>query len=101
MSTAAPGDGEPIDRLDDDLIGLDFEDPEARAFASHLDRMRHLPDNYTVEGYLQGIGDFADSANRTVGLQRLITVTVVLLLLGGVVWTVYVVLGVMWTSFLN
>lgn len=107
MAIAVPGDHEPSgDREDalagpdpaDELIGLDPHHPETRAFARHLERMRHVPANHTVEGYLRGIEDFADSANRTGGLVRWFTVTVVLLLLAGFAWSAYQTLGMVWTS---
>lgn len=92
MTASSPDDQErtgPTGRFADDLIGLDPQDPEVRAFAEHLDRMEKPPQNLTVEGYLDGVTRFADSANRTGGLRRQFTVLVVLLLLlsvGIVVW---------------
>ncbi|MFI9387290.1 hypothetical protein [Kutzneria sp. NPDC052558] len=74
----------PKDRFDDDLIGLDPNDPEAKAFAEHLDRMERVSNNYTVEGYLAGVTDFAESANRSRGHRRLMVGLVVLLILLGV-----------------
>ena len=53
-------------RFDDELVGLDPDDPEARAFAAHLDRMQRVP-SCTVEGYIRGVGDFAEAANRLHG----------------------------------
>ena len=50
-------------QFDDELLGLDPDDPEAQAFAAHLDRMRHERPAFTVEGYLDGVREFADSAN--------------------------------------
>ena len=50
-------------RFDDDLVGLDPDDPEARAFAAHLDRMQSC----TVEGYIRDVGHFAEEANRARG----------------------------------
>jgi hypothetical protein len=73
----------PPDRFDDDLIGLDRNDPEAKAFAEHLDRMERVPNGYTVEGYLAGVTDFAESANRSTGHRRLMVGLVVLLILLG------------------
>jgi hypothetical protein len=46
-----PDEG-PAKRFSDDLIGLDPADPEAKAFAEHLDRMERERPGYTVEGYL-------------------------------------------------
>ncbi|WP_374203984.1 hypothetical protein [Pseudonocardia sp. ICBG601] len=53
-------------RFDDDLLGLDPEDPEAREFAAHLDRMQRLP-SCSVEGYIRGVGDFARSRRTGCG----------------------------------
>src|ERR1044072_2641924 len=80
-----PDDERGRDRLqDDDLIGLDPEDPEVRAFAEHLDRIQTSRPGYTVEGYVSGIGDFADSANRLGGHRRLTAGILVLLIMLGV-----------------
>ena len=73
----------------EDLVGLDPEDPEAQAFAAHLDRMRRSRPGFTVEGYLDGVTEFADSANRANGARRLLAVVLVglLLLVAGVlIW---------------
>ena len=75
-------------RFDDDLAGLDPADPEARAFAEHLERMQKDRPSFTVEGYLDGVSDFADSATRAQGGRYWAAVTVVVLLLVGVVWVV-------------
>ena len=73
----------PQDRFEDDLIGLDPNDPEARAFAEHLDRMERVRNGYTVEGYLAGVNDFAESANRSRGHRRgMVSLVVLLILLG-------------------
>ena len=80
-------------RFHDDLIGLDPADPEAKAFAEHLDRMERERPGYTVEGYLAGVEEFADSANRASGQQRLLAVLVVFLILLGVVLSVWFGLG--------
>lgn len=80
-------------RLDDELVGLDRDDPEVQAFAEHLQRVHRPRPGYTVEGYLSGIADFADSSNRAVGLRRQAAVAVVLLLLLGVAVTVLDALG--------
>lgn len=74
-------------RFDDDLIGLDPDDPEARAFAAHLDRMQRLP-SCSVEGYIQGVGDFADSANRLRGPRRRAAVVATVALLLFAAWVV-------------
>jgi hypothetical protein len=76
-------------RFDDELLGLDPDDPEAQAFAEHLDRMQRESPAFTVEGYLDGVRDFADSANRAEGGRRWAAVLVVVLLLAGVVYVVW------------
>ncbi len=84
--------GEPERRarlFDDELLGLDPHDPEAQAFAEHLDRMQRQTPAFTVEGYLDGVRNFADSANRAEGGRRWAAVLVVALLLVGVVWVAY------------
>src|SRR5207248_1120736 len=76
-------------RFDDELLGLDPDDPEAQAFAEHLDRMQRDRPGFTVEGYLDGVRDFADSANRAEGGRRWAAVLVVVLLLLGVAFVVW------------
>jgi hypothetical protein len=76
-------------QFDDELIGLDPDDPEAQAFAAHLDRMQRQSPTFTVEGYLDGVRDFAESANRATGGRRLAAVFVVVLLLIGVAYVVW------------
>lgn len=84
------------DRFSDDLVGLDPDDPEARAFAAHLDRMERSRPSFTVEGALDGIADFADSSNRIGGERRVLARLVVLLILLGVlVGAWYVVAGLL------
>lgn len=78
----------PSGRFDDELLGLDPDDPDAQAFADHLDRMQRLRPAYTVEGYIDGVRDFADSANRAEGGRRLAAVVLVVLLLAVVVYLV-------------
>ena len=70
-------------RFDDDLVGLDPDDPEAQAFAAHLDRMQRQGPTFTIEGYLDGVRTFADSANRAEGGRRWAAVALVGLLAGG------------------
>jgi hypothetical protein len=67
--------------FEDELLGLDPDDPETRAFAAHLDRMHRDRPTFTVEGYLDGVSDFADSSNRARGVRRLLAVLLVTLLL--------------------
>ena len=74
----------PQGRFSDDLIGLDPDDPEAKAFAEHLDRVERVRPGYTVEGYLGAVGDFADSANRLGGHRKLTAGILVALILLGV-----------------
>ena len=80
-------DAEERRRLDDELIGLDRQDPEVQAFAEHLDRAHRLRPGFTVEGELSGVADFAESANRAQGSRWIAAVLVVaLILLGVAVW---------------
>lgn len=72
------------DRFHEDLIGLDPNDPEAQAFAEHLDRVEKVRSGYTVEGYLADMSDFADGANRLGGHYRLMATILALLILFGV-----------------
>ena len=76
-------------QFDDELLGLDPDDPEAQAFAAHLDRMSEERPTYTVEGYLHGVSDFADSANRAEGGRRWAAVLVCVLLLAVAAWIVW------------
>ena len=95
-----PGDEPaPPGRFDDDLIGLDPDDPEAQAFAAHLDRMEHPNSKATVEGMLQGVDDFAQSINRSNGHRWLVAVLVVTLILFGVAFTVTQAVGFMAETF--
>jgi hypothetical protein len=48
-----------------------------------------LRSGFTVEGYLSGVSDFAESVNRTEGPRRLAAVLVVLLILLGVAVTLW------------
>jgi hypothetical protein len=68
-------------RFDDELLGLDPDDPDAQAFAAHLDRMQRQGPAFTVEGYLDGVRTFADSANRAEGGRRWAAVVLAGLLL--------------------
>ena len=94
MSVPNPEPRVPTGRFADDLIGLDPDDPEARAFAAHLDRMERVRPMFTVEGELGGVRDFAESANRADGGRRVSAVLVVLLILAGTLFVVYEALGV-------
>lgn len=92
MASLEPFDDQqrgPQGRFDDDLVGLDPHDPEAQAFAAHLDRMERMPPTFTVEGALAGVDDFAESANRAGGSRRMAAVVVVSLILLGVILAVW------------
>ncbi|MFF5992484.1 hypothetical protein [Prauserella flavalba] len=80
-------------RFDDELIGLDPDDPEAQAFAAHLDRMEHCEPAFTIEGSLRGVSEFAEGSNRAGGLRWLVAVLVVCLILVGVLVTAWDTLG--------
>jgi hypothetical protein len=84
-----PRRGKRSRQFDDELVGLDPDDPEAQAFAAHLDRMQREHAGFTVEGYLADITDFADSANRAEGGRRWAAVLVCVLLLGVAAWIVW------------
>ncbi|MGH3451987.1 MAG: hypothetical protein ACRDQW_14975 [Haloechinothrix sp.] len=71
-------------RFGDDLVGLDPDDPDARAFAEHLDRMERSGPTFTVEASLKGVADFAESSNRLGGDKRVWAALVVGLILLGV-----------------
>jgi hypothetical protein len=92
-------DDESSDPIADELIGLDPDDPETRAFAEHLRRMQAPTNSYTVEGYLRGFGEFANSANRANGHRRLTAVIVVGLILLGVLWAAWQTLGTVFSVF--
>jgi hypothetical protein len=76
-------------RFDDELLGLDPDDPDAQAFAAHLDRMQQQRPTFTVEDYLDGVRTFADSANRAQGARRWAAVLLVALLLAVAGYIVY------------
>lgn len=69
------------DRFENELIGLDRDDPEAQAFAAHLDRIERCHPSFTVEGYLADVTTFAESANRAQGERYWAAVAVVVALL--------------------
>lgn len=77
------------EEFDDELLGLDPDDPEARAFAEHLRRQHQLYPSFTVEGYLSGMSDWAASANRLGGHRKLTASILVLLILLGVTIAVW------------
>jgi hypothetical protein len=103
---AARGPDEPEPRpgsrqFEDELLGLDPDEPEAREFAAHLDRMQRQHPACTVEGYLDGVRDFADSANRAQGARRWAAVLLVALLLVGALWVVGKALVFVLTTWLS
>lgn len=89
------------EEFDDELLGLDPDDPEARAFAEHLRRQRRLHPSFTVEGYLSGMSDWAASANRLGGHRKLTASILVLLILLGVTITVWDALAYAISTFLR
>jgi hypothetical protein len=99
-ATAYPEEPENRSRpIDDELIGLDPDDPETQAFAAHLQRQQQVRSSYTVEGYLSDVGDFADSANRLGGHYKLMAAILVLLILLGVTVTAWDALVFVLTTF--
>jgi hypothetical protein len=92
-------DDDSSDPIADELIGLDPDDPETVAFAEHLRRMQAPTNSYTVEGYLRGVGEFANSANRANGHRRLMAVIVVGLILLGVLYAAWETLGTVFSVF--
>lgn len=102
MARSGQQDDEPVGptgRFADDLVGLDPHDPEAQEFAAHLDRMEQPNAHATVEGMLQGVGDFAQGANRAVGERRIMVVATVTLMLIGVIYTVWNATGFVLETF--
>ena len=87
------------DQFDEELLGLDPDDPEARAFAEHLQRQRRVHPSFTVEGYLTDMRDFAASANRLGGPHKLMASILVLLILLGVTVAVWDALVYAFTTF--
>lgn len=98
-TTSFPEDPDQSPRLDDELIGLDPDDPETQAFAAHLRRQHRVHPSYTVEGYLSDMGEFADSANRLGGHRKLMAGILVVLILLGVTITAWDALVYVWTTF--
>ena len=87
------------DQFGEELLGLDPDDPEARAFAEHLQRQRRVHPSFTVEGYLTDMRDFAGSANRLGGHHKLMASILVLLILLGVTVAVWDALVYMFATF--
>ncbi|TDV55344.1 hypothetical protein [Actinophytocola oryzae] len=100
-TSSFPEDPNESPRLEDELIGLDPDDPETRAFRAHLERQHRVRASYTVEGYLSDVGDFADSANRLGGHRKLMAGILVLLILLGVTITAWDALVFVWHTFTN
>ncbi|WP_027947012.1 hypothetical protein [Amycolatopsis taiwanensis] len=87
-------------RFEEDLVGLDPADPEAQAFAAHLDRMERCEPAFTVEASLQGVSDFADSSTRASGPRWFFAALVAALIVLGVLvsaWDI-IVRAVEWLS---
>jgi hypothetical protein len=95
-TSSFPEDPNQSPRLDDELIGLDPDDPETQAFAAHLRRQHSVRASYTVEGYLSDVGDFADSANRLGGHRKLMAGILVLLIMLGITVTAWDALVFAW-----
>lgn len=76
-------------RFHEDLVGLDPYDPEARAFAAHLDRMERTGPTFTVEACLDQVSDFADSSSRAGGLRYWVSALIAALIVLGVIVTAW------------
>src|SRR3979409_1456364 len=83
MAESGPSLPDRHPRFHEDLVGLDPYDPDARAFAEHLDRIERCGPNYTVEAALDGVADFADSSNRLGGLRYWGSALIVVLIVSG------------------
>jgi hypothetical protein len=88
-TSSFPEDPNESPRVEDELIGLDPDDPETQAFRAHLERQHTVRPSFTVEGYLSDMGDFADSANRLGGHRKLMASILVILILLGVTITAW------------
>ncbi|MEY7973543.1 hypothetical protein AB8O38_16235 [Saccharomonospora xinjiangensis] len=80
-------------RFDDDLVGLDPRDPEAQAFAEHLDRMQRCDPAFTIEASLRGVADFAEGSNRVGGLRWWVAALIALLIIVGVLVSAWDIVG--------
>jgi hypothetical protein len=80
-------------RFHEDLVGLDPQDPEARAFAEHLDRVERCGPTFTVEASISGVADFAESSNRLGGLRWWASVALVCLIVTGVIVAAWDIIG--------
>lgn len=83
----------PYDRFHEDLVGLDPDDPDAQAFARHLEKMQRADPGYTVESSIRKVADFADSGGRVGGLRWWFAAVIIVLMLFGVFVTGFGVLG--------
>lgn len=98
-TSSFPEDPDPSPRIDDELIGLDPDDPETQAFAAHLRRQHRVRASYTVEGYISDMAEFADSANRLGGHRKVMAGLLVLLIMLGVTISAWDALVFVWTTF--
>lgn len=80
-------------RFHEDLVGLDPQDPEAQAFAAHLDRLQRCNPTFTIEASISGVADFAESSHRAGGLRWWLAVGVVVLILLGVLVAAWDTIG--------
>lgn len=88
VHSARPGQ-QRSSRFDDELAGLDPSDPEAQAFAAHLDRMQHCGPTFTVEASIKGVADFAEGSHRAGGLRWWFAISVASLILVGVLMSAW------------
>ncbi|KID31283.1 hypothetical protein [Prauserella rugosa] len=72
-------------QFEDELIGLDPDDPEAQEFADHLHKMQRAEPTFTVESSLRGVAEFAEGSTRASGLRWWTAVLIVVLILLGVI----------------
>jgi hypothetical protein len=72
-----------------------------QAFFEHLDRAHRPRPGFTVEGYLSGVSDFVESANREQGPRRAAAVLVVALVLLGTAVTLWEATGFIVTALLG
>jgi hypothetical protein len=100
-TSSFPEEPDASGRLEDELIGLDPDDPETKAFREHLERQHRVRSSYTVEGYLSDMSDFADSANRLGGHRKLMAGLLVMLILLGVTVAAWDALVFVWTTLIR
>lgn len=80
-------------RFEEDLIGLDPNDPEAQAFAAHLDRMERCEPAFTIEASLRGFSDFADSSIRASGPRWFLAALIAALVVLGVLFSAWEIIA--------